>query len=67
MLASECNFTNVFSVCVFIIGQHWMVVWLQYPEHCGKFVVISVRDLTTGYDSAQPDGKAVSSVLNQLL
>jgi len=32
----------------------------QYPEMCGKFVVKSVRDLTTGYDSSQPDGKAVS-------
>jgi len=36
---------------------------MQYPEHCGKFVVKSVRDLTTGYDSSQPDGKAVSSAL----
>jgi len=33
---------------------------MQYPETCGKFAVKSVRDLTTGYDSAQPDGKAVS-------
>jgi len=38
-------------------------VWIQYPESCGKFVVQSVRDLTTGYDSSRPDGKAVSSVL----
>ena len=36
----------------------------QYPETCGKFVVKSVRDLTTGYDSSQPDGKAVSSTSN---
>jgi len=38
-------------------------VCLQYPECCGKFAVKSVRDLTTGYDSSQPDGKAVSSTL----
>ncbi|XP_064190536.1 phosphoglucomutase-2 [Anguilla rostrata] len=30
-----------------------------YPTRCGSFTVSSVRDLTTGYDSQQPDKKAV--------
>ncbi|KAK0155964.1 Phosphoglucomutase-2 [Merluccius polli] len=30
-----------------------------YPTKCGDFSVTSVRDLTTGYDSNQPDKKAV--------
>ncbi|XP_077157779.1 phosphopentomutase [Paroedura picta] len=30
-----------------------------YPKTCGKFTVSGVRDLTTGYDSVQPDKKAV--------
>uniref|UniRef100_A0A8C3TJM5 Phosphoglucomutase 2 n=2 Tax=Chelydra serpentina TaxID=8475 RepID=A0A8C3TJM5_CHESE len=29
-----------------------------YPKSCGKFKVSGVRDLTTGYDSSQPDQKA---------
>lgn len=33
----------------------------NYPKTCGKFAVSGVRDLTTGYDSNQPDQKAVSS------
>lgn len=34
-----------------------------YPKSCGKFKVSGVRDLTTGYDSSQPDQKAVSILL----
>ncbi|KAJ3615322.1 hypothetical protein NHX12_018890, partial [Muraenolepis orangiensis] len=30
-----------------------------YPTECGGFSITSVRDLTTGYDSNQPDKKAV--------
>nr|XP_020479846.1 LOW QUALITY PROTEIN: phosphoglucomutase-2 [Monopterus albus] len=30
-----------------------------YPTECGRFSVSAVRDLTTGYDSNQPDNKAV--------
>ncbi|XP_043829378.1 phosphoglucomutase-2 [Dromiciops gliroides] len=30
-----------------------------YPKTCGKFEVSGVRDLTTGYDSSQPDKKAI--------
>ncbi|XP_053560037.1 phosphopentomutase [Bombina bombina] len=30
-----------------------------YPKLCGKFEVSGVRDLTTGYDSNQPDNKAI--------
>ncbi|KAL4640334.1 phosphoglucomutase-2 [Arapaima gigas] len=29
-----------------------------YPKDCGRFIVSAVRDLTTGYDSSQPDKKA---------
>uniref|UniRef100_A0A8C9TDZ9 Phosphoglucomutase 2 n=1 Tax=Scleropages formosus TaxID=113540 RepID=A0A8C9TDZ9_SCLFO len=29
-----------------------------YPKECGEFAVSAVRDLTTGYDSSQPDKKA---------
>lgn len=32
----------------------------SYPTECGRFSVSGVRDLTTGYDSNQPDKKAVS-------
>ncbi|XP_056441770.1 phosphoglucomutase-2 [Gadus chalcogrammus] len=31
----------------------------SYPSECGGFSVTSVRDLTTGHDSSQPDNKAV--------
>uniref|UniRef100_A0A3P8UZN2 Phosphoglucomutase 2 n=1 Tax=Cynoglossus semilaevis TaxID=244447 RepID=A0A3P8UZN2_CYNSE len=31
----------------------------SYPSDCGGFSISSVRDLTTGYDSNQPDKKAV--------
>ncbi|KTF93130.1 hypothetical protein cypCar_00033049 [Cyprinus carpio] len=41
----------------------------SYPKECGGFAITAVRDLTTGYDSNQPDNKAVRSAhhdLNQL-
>ncbi|XP_040003225.1 phosphoglucomutase-2 [Xiphias gladius] len=31
----------------------------SYPTKCGPFSISAVRDLTTGYDSNQPDKKAV--------
>ncbi|KAF7666220.1 hypothetical protein LDENG_00114540 [Lucifuga dentata] len=31
----------------------------SYPTECGGFSISAVRDLTTGYDSSQPDKKAV--------
>ncbi|CAG5939293.1 unnamed protein product [Menidia menidia] len=31
----------------------------SYPSECGRFSITAVRDLTTGYDSNQPDNKAV--------
>lgn len=31
----------------------------SYPTECGRFSISAVRDLTTGYDSNQPDNKAV--------
>ncbi|XP_028902350.1 phosphoglucomutase-2 [Ornithorhynchus anatinus] len=31
----------------------------NYPKTCGKFEISGVRDLTTGYDSSQPDKKAI--------
>jgi phosphomannomutase len=36
----------------------------QYPQSLlgGRYEVTSVRDLTSGYDSSQPDGKAVLPV-----
>lgn len=34
-----------------------------YPKSCGRFKVSGIRDLTTGYDSSQPDQKAVSVLL----
>lgn len=34
-----------------------------YPKSCGRFKVSGIRDLTTGYDSSQPDQKAVSTFL----
>lgn len=34
----------------------------QYWPACGDFAIAHVRDLTTGYDSAQPDHKAVLPV-----
>lgn len=37
-----------------------------YPKSCGRFKVSGIRDLTTGYDSSQPDQKAVSIFLNYM-
>lgn len=31
----------------------------QYPKTCGKFEISDIRDLTTGYDSSQPNKKPV--------
>nr|XP_057937717.1 phosphoglucomutase-2 isoform X1 [Doryrhamphus excisus] len=31
----------------------------SYPTKCGPFSITAVRDLTTGYDSNQPDNKAI--------
>ncbi|XP_041642300.1 phosphoglucomutase-2 [Cheilinus undulatus] len=31
----------------------------SYPTECGRFSISAVRDLTTGYDSSQPNNKAV--------
>lgn len=31
----------------------------SYPKECGGFAISAVRDLTTGYDSNQPNNKAV--------
>lgn len=31
----------------------------SYPTECGRFSISAVRDLTTGFDSNQPDNKAV--------
>lgn len=41
-----------------------MCVCRQYPAALaeGRFPVVGVRDLTTGHDSAQPDGRAVLPV-----
>lgn len=33
----------------------------SYPTECGRFSISTVRDLTTGYDSNQPNNKAVSA------
>ncbi|XP_071949957.1 phosphopentomutase-like [Antedon mediterranea] len=30
-----------------------------YPSTCGKYKINGIRDLTTGYDSDQPDNKAI--------
>jgi phosphomannomutase len=39
-------------------------MYFQYPQSLlgGKYEVTSVRDLTSGYDSSQPDKKAVLPV-----
>merc|ERR1712002_6333 len=31
----------------------------RYPSHCQSFAIKNIRDLTTGYDDSQPDGKAI--------
>lgn len=31
----------------------------KYPEKCGEFGIKNIRDLTTGYDSCQPNKKAI--------
>uniref|UniRef100_A0A8C6L6H2 Phosphoglucomutase 2 n=1 Tax=Nothobranchius furzeri TaxID=105023 RepID=A0A8C6L6H2_NOTFU len=36
----------------------------SYPTKCGRFSISAVRDLTTGYDSSQPDKKAVLPTSN---
>ena len=37
----------------------------QYPSSCGQYKIKSIRDLNTGYDSNQPDNKAVSELVNE--
>ncbi|XP_069130799.1 phosphopentomutase-like [Argopecten irradians] len=34
----------------------------KYPESCGKYNIKYIRDLTTGHDSSQPDGKPLLPV-----
>ncbi|XP_028401689.1 glucose 1,6-bisphosphate synthase-like [Dendronephthya gigantea] len=34
----------------------------EYPKTCGEYKIIGIRDLTTGYDSMQPDNKAILPV-----
>ncbi|XP_072432817.1 glucose 1,6-bisphosphate synthase isoform X1 [Chiloscyllium punctatum] len=31
----------------------------RYPDHCGPFEILYVRDVTTGYDNSQPNNKSV--------
>ena len=42
---------------------------LQYPPSLGPHRIASVRDLTTGFDSASPDGRArlPSSASSQMI
>uniref|UniRef100_A0A8C4NAV2 Phosphoglucomutase 2 n=1 Tax=Eptatretus burgeri TaxID=7764 RepID=A0A8C4NAV2_EPTBU len=41
----------------------------SYPQCCGGLDILHVRDLTTGYDSSKPDGKAIlpSSSSSQMI
>uniref|UniRef100_A0A2I2YPZ7 Glucose 1,6-bisphosphate synthase n=1 Tax=Gorilla gorilla gorilla TaxID=9595 RepID=A0A2I2YPZ7_GORGO len=34
----------------------------EYPKSCGTFAILHVRDITTGYDSSQPNKKSVLPV-----
>ncbi|NWU96498.1 PGM2L synthase, partial [Upupa epops] len=34
----------------------------SYPQSCGAHGILHVRDVTTGYDSSQPDGRSVLPV-----
>jgi phosphomannomutase len=34
----------------------------EYPQTCGPYKIKNVRDLTTGYDTTQPDNKAILPV-----
>lgn len=34
----------------------------EYPKFCGAFTILHVRDVTTGYDSSQPNKKSVLPV-----
>uniref|UniRef100_A0A8D1E5N1 Phosphoglucomutase 2 like 1 n=1 Tax=Sus scrofa TaxID=9823 RepID=A0A8D1E5N1_PIG len=34
----------------------------EYPKFCGTFAILHVRDITTGYDSSQPNKKSVLPV-----
>lgn len=34
----------------------------KYPDSCGPYKIVGVRDLTAGYDSTQPDNKPVLPV-----
>ncbi|XP_072333606.1 glucose 1,6-bisphosphate synthase [Scyliorhinus torazame] len=34
----------------------------QYPDCCGSFEILHIRDVTTGYDSSQPNKKSVLPV-----
>ncbi|MFT7809543.1 glucose 1,6-bisphosphate synthase [Arapaima gigas] len=41
----------------------------EYPDSCGGYKIVHVRDVTTGYDSSQPDRKCVLPLTknNQML
>ncbi|XP_016063948.1 PREDICTED: glucose 1,6-bisphosphate synthase isoform X2 [Miniopterus natalensis] len=34
----------------------------EYPKFCGTFAILHIRDITTGYDSSQPNNKSVLPV-----
>uniref|UniRef100_A0A8D2KPM9 Phosphoglucomutase 2 like 1 n=1 Tax=Urocitellus parryii TaxID=9999 RepID=A0A8D2KPM9_UROPR len=34
----------------------------EYPKFCGTFAILHIRDVTTGYDSSQPNKKSVLPV-----
>ncbi|KFO24030.1 glucose 1,6-bisphosphate synthase [Fukomys damarensis] len=34
----------------------------EYPKFCGAFAILHIRDVTTGYDSSQPNKKSVLPV-----
>nr|XP_020010831.1 glucose 1,6-bisphosphate synthase [Castor canadensis] len=34
----------------------------EYPKFCGKFAILHIRDVTTGYDSSQPNKQSVLPV-----
>jgi len=56
------NVLSMLSSCLFCYDHICDCTVLQYPSTCGSAKVVSVVDLTVGYDSSRPpDYKPVSN------
>uniref|UniRef100_A0A671N7D5 Glucose 1,6-bisphosphate synthase-like n=1 Tax=Sinocyclocheilus anshuiensis TaxID=1608454 RepID=A0A671N7D5_9TELE len=50
-LSMNQQLINIYEMCI--------LYHCVYPESCGDYCITHIRDVTTGYDSSQPDKKCV--------